>query len=114
MLHQRIEPLGRLGSLPFLPTKKRRKLSLAKNEGTNVVWGVYALIMTIAQSGEPTPQKPLRLWPGVVAVVLQWLAFYGVPIVMSGPAAGYIAPLGGLVGGLAVIVWWVFFSRAPR
>ena len=70
--------------------------------------------MTIAQSDEPTRQKPLRLWPGVVAVGLQWLAFYGVPIVMPGPAAGYIAPLGGLVGGLAVIVWWIFLSRAPR
>ncbi len=70
--------------------------------------------MTIGQSDEPTRQKPLRLWPAVVAVVLQWLAFYGVPIVMPGPAAGYIAPLGGLVGGLAVIVWWSFLSRAPR
>ncbi len=66
------------------------------------------------QSDELTPQKPLRLWPGVVAVVLQWLAFSVVPLVMPGPAAGYIAPLGGLVGGLAVVVWWVFFSRAPR
>ena len=71
-------------------------------------------MMTIAQGDEPTPQKPLRLWPGVVAVVLQWLAFYVVPIVMPGPATGYIAPLGGLFGGLAVGVWWVFFSRAPR
>ena len=26
--------------------------------------------MTIAQTGERTPQKPLRLWPGVVAAVL--------------------------------------------
>ena len=35
--------------------------------------------MTIAQTDEPTRQKPLRLWPGVVAVVLQWLARFGVP-----------------------------------
>ena len=70
--------------------------------------------MANSQTLEPTQQKPLRLWPGIVAVVLQWLAFYVVPIVLPGPSAGYIAPLGAVLGGLAVIVWWAFFSRAPR
>jgi outer membrane protein assembly factor BamB len=57
-----------------------------------------------------TGEKPLRLWPGVVAVVLQWLFFAGVPIVM--PHAGGAAILGAVVGGLAVLMWWLFFSRA--
>ncbi len=70
--------------------------------------------MDNSQTFEPTQQKPLRLWPGIVAVVLQWLAFYVVPIVLPGPSAGYIAPLGAVLGGLAIIVWWAFFSRAPR
>ena len=70
--------------------------------------------MAKAQTDVPTQQKPLRLWPGVVAVVLQWLAFYVVPLVVTDPRAGYAAPLGSLLGGLAVIVWWAFFSRAPR
>ncbi len=70
--------------------------------------------MTIAQTDEPTPQKPLRLWPGVVAVVLQSLAWFGLPIVVSGIMAGYIGAIGGLFGGLAIVVWWAFFSRAPR
>ncbi len=35
--------------------------------------------MAITQTDEPTPQQPLRLWPGVVAVVLQWLARFGLP-----------------------------------
>ena len=56
------------------------------------------------------PREPLRLWPGVIAVVLQWLVRFGLPIVM--PAATFFGVIGGLVAGLAIIVWWVFFSRA--
>ena len=66
--------------------------------------------MTIAQTDEAIPRKPLRLWPGVVAVVLQWLVRFVVPIVF--PDAGIFGVLGGLVGGLAVVLWWVVFSRA--
>ena len=62
---------------------------------------------------EPTQQKPLRLWPGVVIVILQWLVRFGVLIVM--PEAVTIAVLlDGLFGGLAIVVWWAFFSRASR
>lgn len=68
--------------------------------------------MTIAQTSEPTPRKPLRLWPGVLIVVLQWLARFVLPLVV--PAAGFYGVIGGIFGGgLAVVVWWLFFSRAP-
>ena len=56
--------------------------------------------------------KPLRLWPGVIIVVIQWLARFGVPLVS--PEATFFGVMAGLVGGLAVIIWWAFFSRAPR
>jgi hypothetical protein len=38
--------------------------------------------MNLTQEGE---RQPLRLWPGVVAVVLQWFFWFGVPIgIVSG------------------------------
>jgi outer membrane protein assembly factor BamB len=70
--------------------------------------------MAIAQTNEPTPQKQLRLWPGVVAVVLQWLLRFGLKMVVPGFTGFKFGILGGLLGGLAVVVWWAFFSRAPR
>ena len=63
-------------------------------------------------SDEPPHQKPLRLWPGVVIVMVQWLIRFGIPIIVPG-AIGF-GVLGGLVCGLAIIVWWAFFSRAAR
>ena len=61
----------------------------------------------------PAPQNPLRLWPGVVIVVLQFISLY---------APGYLAP-GTMVmfygmmasftlGTLLLLIWWLFFSRA--
>jgi outer membrane protein assembly factor BamB len=58
-----------------------------------------------------TPQKPLRLWPGVVAVTLQWVVRFGVPLVW--PDGLMYCVLGGVAGALLIIVWWLFFSRAP-
>ena len=61
-----------------------------------------------------TPGTPatLRLWPGVVAVGLQWVLRFGVPLVV--PSAAGIGVISGLVLGLAVVVWWAFGSRLPR
>lgn len=68
--------------------------------------------MTILQTNEPVVRTPLRLWPGVVAVVFQWLAWFVLPMVV--PEAMLYGLLAGIFGGgLAVIVWWLFFSRAP-
>src|SRR5207247_532144 len=53
----------------------------------------------------------LRLWAGVVAVVRQLLAWFVRPIIA--PDTMMFGMIGGVVCGLAVLVWWLFFSRAP-
>lgn len=65
----------------------------------------------------PTRQTPLRLWPGVVIVTLQWLLAFGLPRIapeaeVSGLPIGLLGVLGGALGGLAVVIWWLLFSRA--
>ena len=65
----------------------------------------------MAQTDEPTMRKPLRLWPGVVAAVLLCVVRFVIPIVV--PGALYFGVMGGLVGALAIVLWWVFLSRAP-
>jgi hypothetical protein len=67
--------------------------------------------MATPRAAAPFPQKPLRLWPGVVMVVLQWLPWLVLPIVA--PQALMYAVLAGAALGLAIVVWWLFFSRAP-
>lgn len=51
------------------------------------------------QTDESTRHKSLRLWPGVVIVLLQWLAWLGAPLVVSGIMAGYVGVFGRLFGG---------------
>ena len=63
------------------------------------------------QTDEPTSRKPLRLWPGVVAAVVLLVTRLAVPIV--DPEAMAFAMIGSVLGALAIVVWWVFFSRAP-
>ena len=62
-------------------------------------------------------RNPLRLWPGVTIVALQWLVTFGVPLVARDAEVfslpiGLIAVIAGVLGGLAIVMWWVFFSRA--
>jgi outer membrane protein assembly factor BamB len=69
--------------------------------------------MSMTPTDKPTLRKPLRLWPGVVAVVALWLARFGLKAVIPGFAGFELGMMWGFGGILAVLVWWVFFSRVP-
>ena len=55
--------------------------------------------------------RPLRLWPGVVAAVL--LVFIRLALPALWPDLTIYGVLGGFAGAAVIIIWWLFFSRAP-
>jgi outer membrane protein assembly factor BamB len=55
--------------------------------------------------------KPLRIWPGVAIAVVMVLVAVVAPMVSAD--GGMYAMLGGVVGTLLILLWWLFFSRAP-
>ena len=65
-----------------------------------------------------TLQQPLWLWPGVVLAIVLGLVKFGIPLIAPPEAALFevpltlIAVLAGVLGALAIVVWWLFFSRA--
>jgi outer membrane protein assembly factor BamB len=74
--------------------------------------------MTTTDTHERLSRRPLRLWPGVAIVMLQWLLAFGVPRItpdaeLFSLPIGLLGVLGGVLGGVAVVVWWLLFSRAP-
>jgi outer membrane protein assembly factor BamB len=59
------------------------------------------------------PSKPLRLWPGVVAVTVLLLARFAVKAVVPG-FGGFATGMMWSFGAAAlVLLWWLLFSRAP-
>jgi outer membrane protein assembly factor BamB len=67
--------------------------------------------MSISQIEERTPRKPLRVWPGVVLVLVQWIAWLVVPFFLP----QYILPAFMVTAAcaLGIVLWWLIFSRAP-
>jgi outer membrane protein assembly factor BamB len=55
-------------------------------------------------------KKHLRLWPGLALLIIQLILRFVVPIFV--PDAVALGVFGGLLLGLAIIIWWAFFSRA--
>ena len=56
-------------------------------------------------------KRPLRLWPGVTFAVLLVLVRVIAPLVH--PEGLIIGIFGSVAGALLILLWWLFFSRAP-
>jgi outer membrane protein assembly factor BamB len=59
----------------------------------------------------PSAERPLRLWPGVLIAALIVLLRYFMPILL--PDLAIIGVLASVIGAAAILLWWLFFSRAP-
>jgi outer membrane protein assembly factor BamB len=59
------------------------------------------------------PRRPLRVWPGVVAVTFLFLARFGLKAVLGGFNGFATGMMWSLGTALVVVAWWLFFSRAP-
>ncbi len=55
--------------------------------------------------------RPLRLWPGLLFAALIVITRFVAPLIL--PDMLIVAIITGLVGTVAIVVWWLFFSRAP-
>ena len=57
-------------------------------------------------------RHPVRLWPGIAIVALVWLTRVAAPLVGVSPWTEFmLRVLGGFVGALAILIWWLGFSR---
>jgi outer membrane protein assembly factor BamB len=59
-----------------------------------------------------THSKPLRVWPGVVAVVLLLVARFGIKALVPGFRGFSTGMKWSMYAGLAVLLWWLLLSRA--
>ena len=57
-------------------------------------------------------KSQLRLWPGVIAVVLQWIAWEIVPLFNADMVLYSV--MGTAALGIVILIWWLAFSKAPH
>src|SRR5262245_19162359 len=58
-------------------------------------------------------RRLLRLWPGIAIVALVWLTRVAAPLAGVSPWPEFLLRVvGGFAGALAVLIWWLGFSRA--
>ncbi len=58
------------------------------------------------------PNRELRMWPGITAVILLILVRFGLPLLA--PDWAIYGFFGGIALGLVTLFWWMFFSRIPH
>jgi len=69
---------------------------------------------TTDRSSQANPgTQPYRILPAIIIVTLQWTLWLFVPLLFHGGTINTLSVFGGMLGGLAILVWWLFFSRVP-
>ena len=66
-----------------------------------------------AENGHHSGPLNLRLRPAIIIVSIQWILWFILPAMFPGDTTTMIRVFGGFAGGLAVLIWWLFFSRVP-
>ena len=67
--------------------------------------------MSMTDTGTLVTRRSLRLWPGILAATVLVLLRFVAPLLFED--LGAVTVIGAVVCGLAVVAWWLFFSRAP-
>jgi len=58
-------------------------------------------------------EKSYRVRPAIIIVAIQWMLWLILPLLFPGDTASMIKVFGGMLGGVAILIWWLFFSRIP-
>ena len=61
----------------------------------------------------PETSRKLRVWPGIVAVVMLFAARFGVKAAIPGIEGFGMGMMGSFAFMVIILLWWTFFSRAP-
>jgi outer membrane protein assembly factor BamB len=67
--------------------------------------------MTTNQLNDTAARRPLRVWPLFVIAALFAAVVFVLPVVAPDAEVGMM--LGGVASALLIVLWWLFFSRAP-
>ena len=64
-------------------------------------------------ASSPTANRPLRLWPGVLIVLVMWACLKVPGYFIPGDTRQlYFVFFGPMILTVLFLIWWVFFSRA--
>ena len=61
---------------------------------------------------DPSFRKPLRLWPGVMFAVAMSVLYVVAPMVLPDVELP-VGLMAIMIAALGILIWWLFFSRAP-
>ena len=60
-----------------------------------------------------TDSTHYRVLPAIIILAVQWICWLIIPLLFHENAVATVSVFGGMLGGLALLVWWLFFSRVP-